>query len=204
MDLEDRIASLHEELENLPQHARSKRIDASSWLPNAPVSATIKGHRNAVNAIAIHPIYTLVASASDDITIRITDFDSGECEKVLRGHTKAINDVDYSPDGLLLASASSDMTVKLWSAVGETRNVMTIYGHDHVVSSVRFTRPDGRTIATGSRDATLRVWNVENGQCLLAIPASEDWVRCVASIGSVYYGAGSDHVRKNDMHENVI
>jgi platelet-activating factor acetylhydrolase IB subunit alpha len=48
---------------------------------------TLESHRGVVNNVSIHENYNLVASGSEDCTIKIWDYDSGALEKTLKGHT---------------------------------------------------------------------------------------------------------------------
>ncbi len=51
---------------------------ASTNLPVAPEIKILEGHRAAITHINFHPIYTLIASSSEDGTIKIWDFESGK------------------------------------------------------------------------------------------------------------------------------
>ena len=57
----------------------------------------------------------MLASASDDNTVKLWDTSTGKEIKTLSGHTNRVNGVSFSPDGKMLASASDDNTVKLWN-----------------------------------------------------------------------------------------
>jgi hypothetical protein len=67
-----------------------------------------------VNSIAFSPDGRLLASASEDNTVRLWDVASGAAVRTLEGHQGEVNGVAFSPDGRLLASASGDKTVRLW------------------------------------------------------------------------------------------
>jgi platelet-activating factor acetylhydrolase IB subunit alpha len=73
------------------------------------------GHRDEITKVAIHPIYSQVATASYDASIKLWDYEQGELEGSMKSHTGKVNYIAYHPNGKILASCSSDMTVKLWN-----------------------------------------------------------------------------------------
>lgn len=171
MDLESRNAALQAEL------ARPARPDpAAPFLPRPPPRHTLASHRAPVTRLAFHPAWTLLATASEDATVKLWDWEGGEMERTLKGHTKAVVDVDFDPRGSLMATCSSDLTVKLWDTANDYTNVKTLHGHDHSVSSVRF-MPDGDSLVSASRDKTIRVWQVSSGYCTKTFSGHAEWVR---------------------------
>ena len=178
------------ELTRQPISIRSLKNE-ENWLPNKPAARVLKGHRSAVNAVSFHPSYSILASASDDATARIWDFDSGQSEKILRGHTRSVNDIDFSPDGTLFVTASSDLTLRIWDS-SSCNTIKTLRGHENTVSSGKFCKPKGDRIVSASRDGSIRIWDVEQGYCLHTIYLGSDWVRCVIADGDIMVSGGHD------------
>jgi WD40 repeat protein len=82
---------------------RQKNIDPSSWIPRKPARHSLSGHRMPITGLAFHPTFTVVASCSEDSTIKVWDWETGEFEQTIKGHTKPVHDVDFSFDGKLLS-----------------------------------------------------------------------------------------------------
>src|SRR5258708_19172905 len=69
---------------------------------------TLIGHSDLVQAVAPSPDRGLLASASDDKTIKLWDPHTGEHLRTLEGHSDWVRSVAFSPDGGPLAPAPSD------------------------------------------------------------------------------------------------
>ena len=119
----------------------------------------VSGHTNHVYSLAFKPNSYLLASGSEDNTVRIWDVGNNNRQHVraLRGHTKSVWSVAWSPDGRTLASASSDGTVRLWNPDNGI-NFAVLRGHTQQVYCVAWS-PDGRILASGSADKTVRLWD---------------------------------------------
>lgn len=206
MGLESRNAALQSELDSAtPTSLTRRNQDPVSWLPRAPARHTLQSHREPVTCVAFHPVFSSLASGSDDTTIKIWDWELGELERTIKGHTRAVLDVDYGGPrgGTLLASCSSDLTIKLWDPSDEYKNIRTLPGHDHSVSAVRFipsgaagSPTSGNLLVSASRDKTLRIWDVTTGYCVKTLRGHLGWVRDVTPSwdGRFLFSAGEDQV----------
>lgn len=45
----------------------------------------ITGHRAPVTRVIFHPVFSLMVTASEDATLKVWDFESGEYERTLKG-----------------------------------------------------------------------------------------------------------------------
>ncbi|HEY9635274.1 MAG TPA: serine/threonine-protein kinase [Coleofasciculaceae cyanobacterium] len=118
-------------------------------------------NKSAVNSVAISPDGRLLASGSDDKSIRLWNLDTGQAISTLIGHSQSVQSVAFNPDGTILATGSDDQTVKLWN-LNDHQEICTFFGHSQAVKSVAF-NPQGNLLASGSWDKTIKLWNVQTG-----------------------------------------
>lgn len=188
MQLEEENKQLKENSSSLGGPGGGKR-PAHQALPLAPALHTLKGHRGGVGCVRFHPQYPLLATCSEDASIKVWDSETGQFERTLKGHTNGVNGLAFSAQGLLLASCSSDLTCKLWS-VETWECLKTMHGHDHVVSAVAFAQQDALLLSC-SRDHSLRVWDTATGYCVRQLRGHSEWVRSVSiAPAAVVQGAG--------------
>ena len=135
---------------------------------------TFKDHQQWVWTVAFSPDGKIVASGSDDDTVRVRYLDTGEC-RVLKG-SKRVWTVAFNSE--ILASGGFDCTIRLWDVVtGEC--LKTLQGHQAAVWAVAFSA-DGQTLASGSADKTIKLWDVKTGKCRQTLEGHTREVRSLA------------------------
>ncbi|MEM1167817.1 MAG: WD40 repeat domain-containing serine/threonine-protein kinase [Cyanobacteria bacterium P01_H01_bin.35] len=154
---------------------------------------TLSGHQKWVCSVAWSNDDKIVASGSEDETIKLWEVDSGREILTMRGHSGYVNSVAFSPDGKILASGSDDKTIRLWEV--KTGKLLCIlgdwsqgeyFGHSGGVMAIAF-HPDGKTLASASKDKNVKVWrlgddiyNANFGKVMMTFSGHSRPVRAIA------------------------
>ncbi|KAH1407298.1 hypothetical protein KXW78_004127 [Aspergillus fumigatus] len=105
----------------------------------SPELQTLGGLSHWVWSVAFPQDGQLLASGSDDKTIKLWDPTTGALKHTLVGHSDSILSVAFSQDGQFLASGSHDKTIKLCDpTTGNLKH--TLEGHSDWVQSVAFSQ----------------------------------------------------------------
>lgn len=130
------------------------------WNPSdGSLIREMTGHDNDINKVCFSPDGQIIASASSDNTIRLTQVSDGSCVYVLDEHTDFVFAAEFHSGGDLLASAAGDNTVRLWSAgTGELLETKTC---DSRCLSLAFS-PNGRFLAVGCESGSIYIWEADN------------------------------------------
>jgi WD40 repeat protein len=162
-------------------------------LGSGSVAQVLYGHSATINSLDFSPDGSLLATGSNDGTVKIWNVQTGGLIRTLEGHSGPVNSVIFSPDGELLASGSSDNTVRIWH-VSDGTLLRTLEGHIGTVYSVAFS-PDGNLLASGSADNTARIWQVSEGALVHTLEGHTSTVNGVvfSPDGSLLASGSSDN-----------
>lgn len=136
--------------------------------------AFLRGHADNINHVAYSPDSTQIATASDDMTVRIWAANTSKTILVLTGHHDSVKSVAYSPDGARLVTASKDQTARVWDA-NTGKELFLLQGHTDTINYATFSF-DGSKIATVSDDGTARLWQASNGNLIKKLAGHRDSV----------------------------
>ena len=128
------------------------------------VTKELTDHKNSVRSVVFNPDGDLIATGSEDTTVKLWNGDSGKRVKALMRHPAPVLCVAFSPDGNIVASGSSDGTISFWD-VNYKERIKTLKGHEDRVLSICFS-PDGKFLASGSADKTIRLWDMNSGKAV--------------------------------------
>ncbi|KAJ3121722.1 hypothetical protein HK098_003454 [Nowakowskiella sp. JEL0407] len=121
------------------------------WRFNGKLVRTLKGHRAAVNCVALKG--GVVVSASGDRTIKIWNLETGDLIRNLVGHMRGIACVQF--DGKIIVSGSSDNAVKVWSFL-TGQCIATLTGHSDLVRALHI---NSDWIVSGGYDEKVKIWD---------------------------------------------
>lgn len=138
---------------------------------NVQLLNTLRGHIDTVLSVAFAPNSQILASGSQDETVRIWQALDGKQLRILKGHKDLVHCVTFAPNGQILASSSDDKTIRLWRR-DDGASLYILKGHTNRINSIAFA-PDGQLLASGSGDKTVRLWQVIAGTSLETMPFLE-------------------------------
>jgi WD40 repeat protein len=131
---------------------------------------TLVGHTAAVRCLAFSPDSKRLASAGDDQTIKVWDWERAKASPprageagpeivTLRGHAGRVNSVTFAGDSGAIVSACGDKVVRMWD-VSAGRLVQTWRVNDHGVQCVSCS-PTRRVVAWDGEDNSIRAWDLQ-------------------------------------------
>jgi len=144
--------------------------------PRPPLLINLIGHRKGVNDITFNADGSMVATASDDGTIRLWT-DRGDSIKTITGHSERVAVVRFTPDSRRVVSASGKGKMRIWD-VETGVEVMSLDGHQECVADMDFS-DDGQLLASVGWDLALKVWNIDTGKLVYDIEAPAVLECCV-------------------------
>lgn len=99
--------------------------------------ASTRAHEKDINMVSVAPNDSLIASASQDKTVKLWKSTDLSLVATLQGHRRGVWDCQFSPVDRVIATSSADRTIKVWS-LGDFTCVRTFQGHVSSVLRIRF------------------------------------------------------------------
>ncbi len=126
------------------------------------------GHTGLIRDTEFNPDGTILATCSEDDTIRLWDVITGKKLKTIRVKKEIYYNLAFSPDGKTLAAASKNEEIYLWNAKsGRRKKTLTgvINDTQHLFFSPElFFSPDGKHLVYVSCKDDFYVWDVSTGK----------------------------------------
>ncbi|MEG4169189.1 MULTISPECIES: WD40 domain-containing protein [unclassified Microcoleus] len=131
----------------------------------------LEGHNDAVRSVSFSPDNQMIATASEDNTVRLWSIDGREIKR-LSGQNQSFRRVKFSPDGKMIVAVSADYTIKAWDINGQ--EVFTVKGKDNAdsfISSLCIS-PDSKVIAAPEGN-NVKLWSTK-GREIKTLTGHED------------------------------
>ena len=143
-------------------HIQDSKTNASKHI--------LKGHEDYIGCLSYSPDSKIIASGSNDQTIRLWDVNTGKHIRTLTGHESDITKLSFSPDGSTLISVCRDMTINFWDITsGALKLPFAIQGvfTDKIEPKEKikgtFFSPDKNILVTAGEFRTIHLWDTTNG-----------------------------------------
>jgi coatomer subunit beta' len=143
--------------------------------------ATIEAHFDYIRSIYIHPTRPFVISCSDDMSIKLWDWEAAwKCINTFEGHSHYVMCVAFNPkDANTFASASLDGTVKMWTL--GSGSCSTFKAHEKGVNCLDFyLEAEKPYLVTGADDCLVKVWDYQSKACVASMAGHSSNVNTVA------------------------
>jgi eukaryotic-like serine/threonine-protein kinase len=136
-------------------------------------------HQSVVRRVAFHPKGSLVASASEDNTVRLWDPVSGQPYGEPFRHTGPLEEMAFNADGTRILTTAS-RSARLWD-VATGRPIGGPYAHASSVRGASIS-PDGSRIVTAAADGLARFWSVATDPVPDHVEAVRLWVEVLTGM----------------------
>jgi WD40 repeat protein len=175
----------------------SDSLSPKPLLEKVSLIHTLTGHSGKAASIAVSVDGQLLASGSDDHTIKLWHLGTGKLLHTLIGESGRVLTIALSPDGQILASShkTSDRScIKIWH-LGTGKLLRTLTGHHKWIYSLAIS-PDGQTLVSGGYK--IKSWNLNTGEPLHTLAGHKKSVYSLAisPSGETLVSSGGDKTIK--------
>jgi WD40 repeat protein len=121
----------------------------------------------------------LIATGSDNGTIKVWNLESGQCLTTSSGNLKPIMGLAANPHNQAVVTSRDNGTIQIWDfstiGIGESPNCIEIQAHRGKAKTVAFSI-DGKSIASTGGDRRIVIWDAVTGELLRALIGHTDYI----------------------------
>lgn len=175
----------------------------TSFLPSRQ-KRNFEAHKDECNDVSYSHSGVLLATGSNDKSVKLWDSRTGNHKATLMGPVQSIMCVRFSSNDELVLGTSNDHSTRIWHvAQGRVRHTLT--GHTGKVLSGTFSG-DNQQVITGAHDRTIKVWHLVKGYCvrtIFCLSSCNDI--CLSSDSHSIYSCHMDgHIRIWDLRSGEL
>lgn len=143
-----------------------------------------------VRAAKFVPRKSWVVTGSDDMHIRVFNYNTLERVHQFEAHSDYLRSLVVHPTLPYVISSSDDMLVKMWDWDNKWAMKQSFEGHTHYVMQIAINPKDNNTFATASLDKTVKVWQFGSNVPNFTLEGHEKGVNCV----DYYHGGEKPYI----------
>lgn len=156
-----------------------------------------------MNEVSFHPGTRVLASCSDDRTIKLFDLQRVTNKKSFKqlNDSSPIRSISFHPTGDYLLSGTADGPVRLYD-VRQGQCFSSQNDSDNHQSGINYVRwsADGRMYVTAGDDGNIKIWDSQSGKLINTIQAAHGGHQvasvCFSKTGRYLLSAGTDSCPK--------
>ncbi|XP_023333349.1 cleavage stimulation factor subunit 1 [Eurytemora carolleeae] len=142
-----------------------------------PVIRTLYDHLEEVTCLEFHPKEAILASGSNDFTIKLFDYSKASAKKAFRTMTDAapLTCMSFHPSGDFLVAGSATNILRLYDVNTAQCFISAIPSHHHsaAINSVKWAN-DGKHFVSGSADGSIKIWDAVSNRCISTFLQAHD------------------------------
>ena len=141
-------------------------------------SSTLRGHADKIRTLAANPEGTLLASGSEDHSVRLWDVATRrEILRLSGRHDSHVFSVAWCPLGEKLASADKRGRILIWNV--QRGEVIQNFDYPRQIMGLTWS-PDGQRLAAGNERGHVRIWDAETGVVVRNLDGNVGMIRALA------------------------
>jgi len=142
-----------------------------------PVIRTLYDHLEEVTCLEFHPKEAILASGSNDFTIKLFDYSKASAKKAFKTMTDAqpIQCMSFHPSGDVLVAGTLAPVIRMYDTNTSQCFVCAVPSHQHTaaVTSLRWSS-DGKHFVSGSEDGSIKIWDGVSNRCISTFLQAHD------------------------------
>lgn len=148
-----------------------------------------------INIVSININDELIATGSQDKTVKIWNSTDLKLIGELKGHKRGIWDCQFSPYDRVLCSCSGDKSCKLWSLT-DFSCIRSFQGHVSSTLRARFLS-GGLQMMSCDADGVVRLWGIRSNECVFSMNVHNDkvWALDITQDGILVTGGADSQLK---------